>query len=103
MSGDWLHNIGLQVEDLVAGFSGGVVNAFVFKRSSPWAIVGSVVVGALTANYLGALVGRSLGLSGGAASFVVGLAGMALCQGLVEAASKWRPGQPPANGGGNVK
>jgi len=79
--------------DLVAGFAGGVVNAFVFKRANPVAIIGSMIVGALTANYLSDIVGKYLGTSGGASAFIVGLAGMAICQGIVEAAKAWRPFQ----------
>lgn len=94
--GFW-QQIGVSVPDLIAGFSGGIVNAFVFKRGEPWAIVGSVVVGALTANYLGPVIGHYTGTSGGAAAFVTGLAGMALCQGIVNAARDWRPFQPKGN------
>lgn len=91
--GFWL-TLGLKMPDLVAGFAGGVVNAFVFKRANPVAIVGSMIVGALTANYLSDIVGKYLGTSGGASAFIVGLAGMAICQGIVEAAKAWRPFQP---------
>lgn len=84
--------------DLFAGFAGGVVNAFVFKRTDPWAVVGSMVVGAFTANYLGEpamrLVSSIFGgasISAGASAFVVGMAGMAICQGLVAAFARWKP------------
>lgn len=87
----WLLSLGVKMPDLVAGFAGGVVNAFVFKRSDPVSIIGSMIVGALTANYLSESVGHYIGTSGGAAAFVVGLAGMAICQGIVEAAKMWRP------------
>lgn len=87
----FLISMGIKMPDLVAGFAGGVVNAFVFKRSDPVSIVGSMIVGALTANYLSEPVGHYIGTSGGAAAFVVGLAGMAICQGIVEAAKSWRP------------
>lgn len=90
--GFWL-TLGLKMPDLVAGFAGGVVNAFVFKRANPVAIIGSMIVGALTANYLSDIVGKYLGTSGGASAFIVGLAGMAICQGIVEAAKAWRPFQ----------
>ena len=90
--GFWL-TLGLKMPDLVAGFAGGVVNAFVFKRANPVAIVGSMIVGSLTANYLSETVGHYLGTSGGASAFIVGLAGMAICQGIVEAAKSWRPFQ----------
>ena len=86
-----LVQLGVKTPDLVAGFAGGVVNAFVFKRADAWSVIGSMVVGALTANYLSDAVGKMVGTSGGAAAFIVGLAGMAICQGIVEAAKSWRP------------
>jgi VIT1/CCC1 family predicted Fe2+/Mn2+ transporter len=89
MSDDLLAAIGIHIKDLFAGFAGGVANAFVFKKSNPWAIIGSIVVGGLAANYLGATVGRILGTSDGFSAFVVGLAGMAICQGIVESAGSW--------------
>ncbi len=88
-----LVSIGIHMQDLIAGFAGGVVNSFVFKRADPVSIIGSMIVGALTANYLSESVGRYVGTSGGAAAFIVGLAGMAICQGIVEAAKSWRPFQ----------
>ena len=86
-----LVQLGIKTPDLVAGFAGGVVNSFVFKRADAWSVIGSMIVGALTANYLSEPVGRIVGTSGGAAAFIVGLAGMAICQGIVEAAKSWRP------------
>ena len=92
---DWLRMLGINVLDVCAGVAGGVVNAFVFKRSQPMAILGSIVVGALTANYLGEpaayLIKRYVGPYEGAAAFIVGLCAMAICQAIVEAVSKWRP------------
>jgi preprotein translocase subunit SecY len=90
--GSTLLDLGIKVQDIVAGFAGGVVNAFVFKRSDPWSIVGSVIVGAFTANYLGEAASKYIGLGGGTSAFIVGLCGMAICQGLIEAVKKWRPG-----------
>jgi hypothetical protein len=86
MSDDFLSVLGLHLQDLVAGFAGGVANAFVFKRSNPWAIIGSIVVGGFAANYLGSVLTRFIGTSEGTSAFIVGLAGMAVCQGIVEAA-----------------
>ncbi len=93
MSGEpsfWVE-IGMRKADLVAGLAGGIVNAFVFKRADPWSIIGSVIVGAFSANYLAEPVGRFTGTTGGTTAFIVGLAGMAICQGIVEAAKSWRP------------
>ena len=86
MSNDFLSMLGIHLQDLVAGFAGGVDNAFVFKKSKPWAIIGSIVVGAFAANYLGSVVGKVLGTSAGTSAFIIGLAGMAICQGIVESA-----------------
>lgn len=88
---DFLLNIGININNMIAGFAGGVVNAFVFKRVDPWSIVGSVVVGALTANYLTDAARSYMGTSAPATGFIVGLGGMAICQGLVEALKRWRP------------
>lgn len=95
---DAMLELGIRLNDLIAGLAGGVVNAVVFRRAAPAAIVGSVVVGALTANYLGEPAAKAMGLSAGAASFIVGLAGMAICQAIVEAARRWKPGPPGAGG-----
>jgi FtsH-binding integral membrane protein len=85
-----LEALGIHLSDIVAGFSGGVVNAVVFKRVQPAAFVGSVIVGALTAAYIAPVIGHYTGTTGVAAAFVTGLAGMALCQGIVNAAKSWR-------------
>jgi len=89
MSDDFLSAIGIHLQDLIAGFAGGVANAFIFKKSKPWAIIGSIVVGGFAANYLGGLVAKLLGTSAGTSAFIVGLAGMAICQGIVESAGSW--------------
>jgi uncharacterized membrane protein YeaQ/YmgE (transglycosylase-associated protein family) len=90
-----LVQLGIKLPDLVAGFAGGVVNAFVFKRANPAGIIGSMIVGALTANYLSDAAARFTGTTGGAAAFIVGLAGMAICQGIVEGVRRWKPGAGP--------
>jgi ABC-type xylose transport system permease subunit len=89
MFDEFLTSVGIHLQDLVAGFAGGVANAFIFKKSKPWAIIGSIVVGGFAANYLGALVAKILGTSPGTSAFIVGLAGMAICQGIVESAGSW--------------
>jgi len=89
---DILTAIGLRAQDLVGGLAGGVVNAFVFQRTSPLAALSSVVVGCLTAAYLTEPAGRYIGTTGGATSFLVGLCAMAICQAVVSAVGKWKPG-----------
>jgi uncharacterized membrane protein YeaQ/YmgE (transglycosylase-associated protein family) len=93
--------VGVKLPDLVAGFFGGLVNAFVMKRSDPWSIVGSMVVGSLTANYLSEPIGRYLGTGIGTTGFIVGIGGMAICQGIVEASRTWRPFGGTSNKGGS--
>lgn len=87
----FLIQLGVKAPDLIAGFFGGVVNAFVLKRSDPWSIIGSVVVGGLTANYIAEPFARYLGTCQGTGAFLVGLAGMAICQGIIGAAKNWNP------------
>lgn len=98
---DWLIEVGFKIPDLIAGFAGGVVNAFVFKRSEPWAIIGSVIVGALTANYMAESVAKYVGISNNTAAFLVGVGGMALVQVAVDVIkrriTRWNP--PQSNGG----
>ena len=89
---DLLVDLGIKTQDLVAGVAGGVVNAFVFQRSNPLAIVGSVIVGALTAAYLTEPAGKLTGTTGGATAFIVGLGAMAICQGIVGQAARWKQG-----------
>lgn len=91
-----LLQLGIKMPDLIAGFLGGVTNAFVFRKSDPFSIISSMVVGAVTANYLGDVAMKYTGMSGGASSFIVGVGGMAICQGIVEMIRKWRPPSPPA-------
>jgi FtsH-binding integral membrane protein len=88
---DMLLAIGVKPGDFVAGLAGGIVNALVFRRSSPVAVISSMIVGALTASYLSDTFSHYAGTSGGASAFIVGLAAMAICQGIVEAVTKWRP------------
>jgi len=90
MSDDFLASLGLHLQDLVAGFAGGVANAFVFKKSNPWAIIGSIIVGGFAANYLGVVLSKVLGTSAATSAFIVGLTGMAVCQGIVESCGSWK-------------
>jgi uncharacterized membrane protein YeaQ/YmgE (transglycosylase-associated protein family) len=81
--------LGIEVADLIAGLCGGMVNALVFQKSSPWGALASVVVGALTAAYLAASMATQFNVRQGPAGFIVGLTAMAICQGLMNAAQKW--------------
>jgi len=89
MSDDFLALLGINLKILIAGFAGGVANSFVFKKSKPWAIIGSIVVGGLAANYIGPTTAKLLGTSESFMAFVIGLAGMAICQGIAESAWSW--------------
>lgn len=93
---DFLVAIGVKSQDVIGGLCGGIANAFVFQKSGPLAVVGSVVVGCLTATYLSDTAAHYIGTTGPATAFLVGLSAMAICQGVVAGISKWKPG------GGNV-
>jgi hypothetical protein len=98
MADDFFLQIGIKTQDLVGGLAGGVVNAFVFRQTNPVAIVGSVVVGCLTAAYLSETASHYLGTTGGATAFLVGLCAMAICQAIIAAVAKWKPS---SNGSSN--
>lgn len=98
-----LLDVGIKLPEILAGMGGGIVNSFVFKRSTPVSIIGSVVVGAITANYLGEHLAKIVGTSITTGAFLTGLAGMAICQGAVEALKRWRPINLPTDGGGNAR
>lgn len=88
----------VSIRDLLGGFAGGVVNALVFTRTSPWTAVGSMVVGALTAAYLTDAAVAVTGVSPKPASFIVGLGGMAICQGIIGAIRNYKfGGSVPTN------
>lgn len=101
MSDDFLTSLGLSLKDMVAGFAGGIANTFIFKKSNPWEIIGSIIVGGIAANYLGAPISKMLeaaipvlkvlGNTVGFSDFVVGLTGMAICQSIIESVSGWKP------------
>ena len=92
---------GLNIKDLIAGFLGGLSAAVVMRQSNPWQIMGSIIVGAITANYLGGYVDSwtGEGITREAGDFVVGLSAMALCQKLLDSVQHWRlPGMGTGNG-----
>lgn len=89
-----LVQLGVKMPDLIAGFAGGVVSAIALKRSDPWSIIGSVVVGGFMSNYLSESFSHYLGTTQGTSGFILGLAGMAIAQGIIAGASRWTPFGP---------
>lgn len=88
---------GIKLAHLVAGFFGGLVRAIIHPERS-WAYtLGATIVGALTAGYLTPVVmplahryfGDDPSL-GGSVGFLVGLCGIALTDGIVKLAKRWR-------------
>lgn len=94
---DLLAQLGIKVPDIVSGIAGGMVNALVFQRSSPWAAVASVLVGGLTSNYLAEPAASKLGLSVGPAGFIIGLTAMVICQGVMAGVQRWASTQGKPN------
>lgn len=84
-----LDDLGISPQLLLAGFGGGLVNAFALKQASPLAVCGSVIMGAVTANYIAPIVaelpwlGEKVGT--GACAFIVGVSAMAIVQGIATA------------------
>ena len=83
--------LGIHAPELVAGFAGGMVNAFIFKKSTPFSVIGSIFAGGVTANYLSPSIGWFLGTTGLTTAFIVGLGGMGICQKIIESAGSLSP------------
>ncbi len=74
----------LDPQTLIAGFGGGVAHAFAFRQTQAWAVVSSVVLGTLAANFLTPMVHDLYpGLNIGGVAFLIGLGAMAFIQGFV--------------------
>ena len=72
--------LGVDIHNLVAGFSGGIAVSFALKKSDPWDILGGVIVGGLCGNWASSIF---IGTEHGTAAFFAGVIGMPLCQLLV--------------------
>jgi hypothetical protein len=87
MSDDYWNGFGIDVVRLLAGFSGGVVAALTLGKAEPWSILIRVIVGGLTANYLGRpaedYIAAHITDIGRGGSFLVGICGMVLCQAAI--------------------
>lgn len=88
-------DLGIRAQEVIAGFAGGVVYALL-QRGKPLEAVSSVVVGALTANYLSDFVAQEIDYKGPAVAFITGLIAMALCQGIIAAGRTIKIVQPKA-------
>lgn len=76
--------LGLNLQDLIAGFGGGVAHTFAFRQTDPWTQVGSVLLGTLCANFLTPLVHDMYpSINTGGVAFLIGISAMAIAQGFV--------------------
>jgi hypothetical protein len=83
--------LGLHLDLLVAGFSGGICGAYAARKGTPLDIIGSIVVGGLTANYLSATISNFLGTVVLVPAFAIGLAGVPICQKIIKSVDLWTP------------
>lgn len=96
---DFIHAwLGIKASVIVAAFAGSVAAAIVLRVRSPWQIIAMVTIGLMTSVYFGPLIVDWMirfGFSGvdparleNAAGFVAGLAGMAIINGVMNAARR---------------
>jgi len=95
--------LGLNPIDLLAGFSGGMVAALLSTPAKPtvWGVFSAVIVGSLTAGYLGPVAPNYFGMKSSAGtSFVIGLAGIPISRALMNAMKRirWMPGDQTRQG-----
>ena len=89
---------GVKLAHLVAGFFGGLVRSIINPQRSMAYTVGATICGTFTAGYLTPiavpLVNRYLGSSAvgfeGAVGFLMGLCGLAIAEGFVKLARRWK-------------
>jgi hypothetical protein len=84
-------DLGIRLADFVGGLAGGTASAIGLTKSNFYNVMSSMVVGALTASYVTELVNHFAGLPDKPAAFFVGVAGMAICQGVTKSLGKWFP------------
>jgi hypothetical protein len=79
-----LDELGLNAARLIGGFAGGVVHVFTVRKFDPLAAAGSVVVGTLTANFLGPAAQHIAPVWMGdyGPAFVVGYCAIIILQGI---------------------
>jgi hypothetical protein len=83
--------LGLDIKNIVAGISGGLSIAYAMRKPKPWELVSGMVVGGLTANYVGPSVSEWTGLPILMAAFFVGVAAKWICLRLLAAIECWIP------------
>ena len=103
--------LGVKLAHLVAGFFGGLVRAVINPNGSTTYTVGATICGTLTAGYLTPIAfplmvryfGASVAGIDGAVGFLMGLCGLAIAEGFVKLARRWKdnpslPRFPPRKG-----
>jgi hypothetical protein len=82
---DWMMYLGLSPPDCFAGFCGGVVYAIGTRIKTPIAFVGAVVLGTLTANWFGVMIGVYFpGAAAHAGSFFTGCFGWVILRSVLK-------------------
>jgi hypothetical protein len=78
---------GIHLQDVIAGFAGGVARALMPPFLGAWTALSSILLGTVTAAYLTEPVAGLLGdkISRGAVGFMVGVGAMVLVQGVMGA------------------
>jgi LytS/YehU family sensor histidine kinase len=85
-----LEQLGFSVVSTLAGFMGGVVRVFSSGRITPLESLSSIIVGALTANYIAPPATHWSGLPEAPTAFIIGLAGMQVVLVLTDAVKTWK-------------
>ena len=102
---------GVKLAHLVAGFFGGLVRSIINPQRSTAYTIGATICGTVTAGYFTPiavpLVNRYFGAGAvgveGAVGFLMGLCGLAIAEGIVTLAKRWKdnptlPKFPPKKG-----
>lgn len=97
--------LGIHIPEMTAGFAGGSCSAVFLSRAKPSQFLASMIVGALTANYMSAVALKMVGLainvgeSGGTSAFLTGFLATPILQFVYSQVQKRVQTPTPPNGG----
>lgn len=95
-----LEQLGIDLKIAFAGLAGSTVYIFAFKKSERMQIIGSLVVGTLTAIYVAPYAAFHAGTPPALTGFILGFGGMVFAKTGMSAIKRWNPTIPGVSSGG---
>lgn len=100
--------LGIHVPEMTGGLAGGICSVIILSRFKPSQVVGSMILGALTANYVNVAALKLIGLAipvsdaGSFSAFFTGLCATPILQYLYATVQRRTQGTSSSQGGDNA-